>query len=264
MKSIVRLVCAFALPATLLGAPMFAASLSKHPSNLAVPPSIALPEGGCGSVTITQSTSQSIVALGSVSCNDGIGHADNSYFRAFDLSAYPLGFDVCSVEFGIETAEAGAPATSQPVVVRLYHGPAGFPAGYPGSYTLLATANLSIANNSLVLGSFPLNASVPAGGVLVMEVFTPDGQAAGNMFFLGANGLGQSAPTYLQAAECGVTTPTPTATIGFPNMHAVMNVVGSPGQQSVIEVPTLGGWGLALLGLFLGASALLLLRRRTA
>ena len=37
---------------------------------------------------------------------------------------------------------------------------------------------------------------------------------------------GQTAPSYLAAAACGVTEPTDTAAIGFPGMHIVMNVTG--------------------------------------
>ena len=55
--------------------------------------------------------------------------------------------------------------------------------------------------------------------VLVVEVFTPNGQTAGNSFFIGSNALGQTAPSYLAAADCGVTEPTDTAAIGFPGMH---------------------------------------------
>jgi hypothetical protein len=62
---------------------------------------------------------------------------------------------------------------------------------------------------------------------LVVEVFTPDGESAGNLFFIGSNTAAESAPSYLSAAVCGVPTPTTTAGIGFPNMHVVMTVNGS-------------------------------------
>ena len=42
-----------------------------------------------GIVTITHSTSQSIVP-GSVSCNAGGLHTDNSYWRAFNLSSFGI------------------------------------------------------------------------------------------------------------------------------------------------------------------------------
>ena len=92
----------------------------------------------------------------------------------------------------------------------------------------------------------PLIAIVPAGASqLVMEVFTPDGGAAGksrnrttgenspngaasgNLLFIGSNADPETGPSYLSAANCGIPTPTTTAGIGFPNMHIVVNVNGS-------------------------------------
>ena len=74
----------------------------------------------------------------------------------------------------------------------------------------------------------PLVATVPAGtSELVMEVFTPNGQATGNFFFIGSNTAAETGPSYLSAADCGIATPTDTATIGFPDMNIVFNVLGS-------------------------------------
>ena len=81
--------------------------------------------------------------------------------------------------------------------------------------------------------SVPLAVTVPAGtSELVMELFTPDGQAAGNLFFVGSNAAAETGPSYLSAAACGITTPTTTAAIGFPNMHIVFNVLGDCGGPS--------------------------------
>ena len=65
-----------------------------------------------------------------------------------------------------------------------------------------------------------------------MEVFTPDGTVAGNLIFMGSNADPETAPSYLSAAACGITTPTTTAAIGFPSMHLVFNVNGSCGGPS--------------------------------
>lgn len=217
----------------------------------------------CGAVLLTQSTSQSIVALNSVSCNTGGIHADNSYFRVYDMTGYPDGFDVCEVQVGVEEA-VGAGGT-QPVTVNVYSNTGGaFPAGTP---TLLGTAAVNIPDSSLTVISVPLAASFPAGGTeMVVEVFTPDGSAAGNSFFIGSNNLGESGPSYLLAADCGVTVPTPTGAIGFGNMQIVLDVggdaAGGPPPPSVVEVPTLGGWGLALLGVVLAGAAFVALRKR--
>src|SRR4029078_2369356 len=87
--------------------------------------------------------------------------------------------------------------------------------------------------------STPLMATVPAGtSELVMERFTPDGQTAGNLIFVGSNTAPESGPSYLSAEACGVTTPTTTAALGFPNMHIVFNVNGSCGGGSPTPTAT--------------------------
>ncbi|HOX72918.1 proprotein convertase P-domain-containing protein [Dokdonella sp.] len=182
----------------------------------------------CGSITLTQSNSQAITALNSVSCNSGGLHTDNSYFRSFPLTA---DINVCEVQFGIETA-TGAGGT-QPVTVNLYTGTGAFPGTFPGSYTQIGTANISVPDQAATIFPASVNGLATAGSNLVVEVFTPDGQTAGNSFFFGTNAAGETAPSYLQAATCGVTTPTTTAAIGFPNMQLVMNVVGNPGGPTL-------------------------------
>ncbi|MEO8195302.1 MAG: IPTL-CTERM sorting domain-containing protein [Thermoanaerobaculia bacterium] len=217
----------------------------------------------CAATLLTQTTSQSIVSLNSVSCNLLGLHADNSYFRAFDMTPFASGFDVCEIQVGVEQA-VGAGGV-QPITVSVY---ANSGAAFPnGTLALLGTASPSVADQSLAVLTVPLAASVPAGTTqMVVEVFTPDGQAAGNSFFIGSNNLGESGPSYLEAADCGISVPTPTSSIGFANMQIVLNVggdaAGGPPPPSVVEVPTLGGWGLALLVVILAAAAFVALRKR--
>lgn len=218
---------------------------------------------GCGATLLTQSTSQSVLSGNSVSCNAGGLHTDNRYFRAYDMTAFAAGFDVCEVQVGIEQA-LGAGGT-QPITVNVY---ANSGAAFPnGTLTLLGTASPNVADQSLTVLAVPLAASVPAGTTeMVLEVFTPSGQAAGNSFFIGSNNLGESGPSYLSAGDCGITAPTPTSSIGFPGMQIVLNAsgdaAGGPPPPSVVEVPTLGGWGLALLGVVLAGAAFVALRKR--
>ncbi len=186
--------------------------------------------GTCGSVTLTQSASQAITAGNSVSCNAGGLHADNSYFRAFDLSAFASGFNVCAVEFGVETANAAG--ATQPVVVNVYSNTGGaFPAG---TRTLVGTSNIALPDQTASIVNQALAASLPPGSQLVFELFTPDGQTAGDSFFIGSNAAGQTGPTYIQAADCGLTAPATAASIGFPDMHAVMNVIGDPAGSDLV------------------------------
>ncbi len=172
---------------------------------------------------VTQSLSQSILGGNSVSCNDGFGHTDNSYMRVFDLPAlgYTNDFYINSVDVGIE--EAVGFGGTQPATVNIY--------SLTGSLlfanlTLLATEAVTVADQTASVLNIPLTnqLTVPAGTILVVEFFTPNGQVDGNLIFVGSNNLGQTGDTYLTAADCGIFDPTSVADIGFPDMHWVLNV----------------------------------------
>lgn len=141
------------------------------------------------------------------------------------MAAFADGGQYCinSVSFGVEFANA-----TQPVTVRLYT-TSNFPAGFPGSLTQIGTTTLNVgsAQNGTVVTT-PLVVTVPAGTAqLVMELFTPNGQPGGYRFFVGSNAASETGPSYWSAPDCGITGPTTTAAIGFPNMHIVFNVNGS-------------------------------------
>lgn len=196
-----------------------------HAGRLVVPEPSLVPDG---TVTITHSASQSILSGNSVSCNAGGLHADNSYIRRFDLGAFGItgNFDVVEVSFGIELA-AGS-GGSQPVTVNLYTWDPVDPFTF-ANFSLIGTATGQVPDQVETVAVFPVAATAPAGSTLVVELFTPDGQTAGNSLFVGSNNLGQTDATFLAAADCGVTEPTDTAVLGFPDMHWVLNVTGQAG-----------------------------------
>lgn len=179
-------------------------------------------------VTLTQSTSQTIITPNSAHCNNGTYHQDNSYWRVFTLSQ---SLNVTSVEIGIE--QATATSGSQPVTVNIYENTGGvFPAG---TRTIRGTANVNVSNQALTKLSIPITASLPSNAQMVVEVFTPSGVASGNLFFMGSNSSGQSASSYLSAANCGFSTPVTFTSIGFPNVHLVMNVIGCEGPDIYVR-----------------------------
>lgn len=175
-----------------------------------------------GDIILTHSVSQSIISGNSVSCNSAGLHTDNSYWRSFDLNSFGIysELNVKAVEIGIEQATSSG--SGQPLTVNLYTSAGAFPGG---ARTLIGTTTVTVSDQSGTIISIPITASVPAGSELVVEIFTPDGQAVGNSFFIGSNNLGQTAPSYISASGCGVPTPTDLSSLGFPNMHIVMNVV---------------------------------------
>lgn len=239
-------------------------SVSPNPD-----PGQILPPGGgtggpCGTVMLTQSVSQNIVPGNSISCSAAGLHTDNAYIRAFDLSAdfaITADFNVCGVDFGIETA-AGA-GGMQPVTVNLYSGPPGFPTDFPASYPLIGTVDLSVPDQAATLFQAAVTATALAGEELVVEVFTPEGQTAGSSFFIGSNPDGQNDPSYIVADACATPTPTPTGDIGFPGFQYVINVHGDVAQApgGGLPIPTLGEWGLLALVLLLAGAATFFLRR---
>jgi hypothetical protein len=210
-------------------------------------PAAVDPVGACGTVLLTQSVAQNIVPGNSVSCNsDGTVHVENSYYRAYNLSAFPAGFNVCAIEFGIQSA-VGAGGL-QPLTLRVYsNSGAAFPAG---TATLIASSTVTLADQSGTVVAVPMTAAIPANNQLVVEVFTPDGQAAGHSFFMGSNSAGESAPSYLRAPNCGVVTPATNEASGFGQMQIVLNALGdsADGLPIVAANPAVADFGWVELG----------------
>jgi subtilisin-like proprotein convertase family protein len=181
-----------------------------------------------GPQVLSQTTSQSIGPTIQIGCQAGGFHTDNSYWRSYNLGALglPGALTVNTLTFGIERADANGTGTTQPVTVRLYTSSAAFPAGV---LTQVATQTVQVPDqiNSLFTVNLAAPPTVPANAILVYEVFTPDGRPpVNNIFFIGSNNLGQSQPCYISAVACGVPTPVTLASLGFPNMHIVMNIGG--------------------------------------
>jgi len=135
-------------------------------------------------------------------------------------------YNVSSVSFGIEAANAG-PNLTQRVTVRLHCQTSGtFPGG---TWVQIATTTVNVANQNQTILNVPLVATVPAGTTeLIMEVFTPDGRAPVNhSFFIGTNKEPQTGPSYISGTTCNNLTPTDLSAIGFPDTHLVFNIHGA-------------------------------------
>ncbi|GAB2465244.1 hypothetical protein GCM10027063_03210 [Promicromonospora xylanilytica] len=169
--------------------------------------------------TITHSASQDITELNSASCGGLAGTTENHFFRTFTLSDFGIDgdFEVSEVSFGVEKA------TAQTLTVNLYtlDGELTF-----ANLTSIGTAEASIPASTLTMISVPVTGEVPAGATLVVEVVSPNQQSNGGVFYIGSNAAGQSAPSYLSATDCSLPEPATTDSIGWPDMHIVMNVSG--------------------------------------
>lgn len=215
-----------------------------------------------GPNSITQNVdTATITQLNSVSCNAGGLHTDNSYIRRFALNVdhgIVGAFTVQSLDWAIEVANASG--ATQPVEVNLFSIPTGSPLTF-ANLTAIGSTAVAQADAALAGVTTAVNGVIsdPTTTDLVVEVFTPSGQTAGNSFFIGSNNAGQTAPSYLAAPACGVVEPTDTAAIGFPGMHIIMVVNGDEAGA----VPTMGGWTLALLVALLAGIAVWAMRRRS-
>jgi hypothetical protein len=226
---------AFTSALTVAGACAFsslalASSLSSNPLPAGLPTAAAPAGTICGPTLLTQTTSQVPVA-GTISCNSAGNTAENSYYRAYASTAFPAGFNVCAVELAIESSLAGT-GTTQPMTINVYRQSGGaFPAG---TRTLVGTAAVQVPNANLTSLSVPVTAAIPAGEDLVVEALIPDGVAATNRLFLGSNAAGQTGSAFLRAPSCGASTPTSLASLGFPNVHMILNARGSAGSPAAI------------------------------
>jgi len=175
---------------------------------------------GGTTVTLNQSTTNAIVPI-QIGCQYFGGvTAENSWWRAYDLSTanLPAGVSIKSVRFGIEKITVG----SVPITARLYRQTAGtFPGG---SRTLIASQTQTFAPQTGTFQTITFSAPPAANptDVIIVELYCPDQLATGAGFFIGSNPDPQTAPSYLSAAACGIGNPTDIADIGFPDDHILL------------------------------------------
>jgi hypothetical protein len=163
-----------------------------------------------------------------VACSpdNGLTTTENGYLRTFDLADFDIDgdFAVNSVSFGVE-----AVSPAQTLTVNLYTLEGEF---IYANLTPIGSDQVTVQDQNLALITVPVEGVAPAGSTLVVEIDAPDQSGVGRLF-IGSNNAGQTAPSYLRSASCGLPEPTDTADIGFPGMHIVMNVTGETGAGGV-------------------------------
>lgn len=187
---------------------------------------------GAGGIVLTHSASQTITPGNAVACSPdgGTTTSDNAFLRTFTLGDFgiPGPFNVSEVSFGIENLSVAADVT-----VNLYSLDGAFTYA---NMTLIGTTTQNLPSQSGTIVAMPVTGAVPAGGTLVVEVLPEDLSGVG-AFFPGSNSAGETAPSYLASAGCGLPEPGSYASIGFPQVQLVMNVTGDAGFDC-----TLPGW----------------------
>lgn len=208
-------------------------ALATEATSITPPP----PKIDADQVNITHSTSQTITAGNSIACSpdEGATTTDNQYLRTFTLADFGItqDFDINQVSFGIENL-----SSTRDVTVNLYTLSGAFTYA---NLTNIGTTTTSLTGQSLSIVDVPISGTAPAGSTLVVEVAVGDFSDE-DAFFIGSNSLGQTAPSYLASASCGLTEPTDTADLGSPNMHIVMNVTGTVGDSLICDAPGSVSW----------------------
>lgn len=165
----------------------------------------------------------------SVSCNgdtETTGNAfswDNKVSRSFKLHDFDIygNFLVHKVSFGVQNV-LSLPQDGYPATVNLYTSEGDYPYG---ELTLIGTAETVITQANSHTVEVPLEATVPAGSELVMEIHY-NGESIMSVLYIGANAANDDQPAYIQAEVCGVPTPVEVANIGAPDSKWLMSIEG--------------------------------------
>jgi hypothetical protein len=224
--------------------------------------------------TITQNTDPDTIESGAgVACSDGVFTTENSWLRLFDLDGdhgLTGPFTVNSVDWGMETLTGDLPMD-----VNIYCLDDGMPFLY-SFMTLQDTGTTNATTGDLVFYNTAVGgACTSETQSMAVELFGDDCEILGTctLYWIGANALGQTGPSYIASASCGIVDPTDLAAIGFPNSHVVMKVNGDAGggddggddggaDDGGGTVPATTGVGLMLLVLALGGGSAYFLRRK--
>lgn len=187
-------------------------------------------------VILTHSLSENLIIRFGARCthSDGTRIAQNSFLRTYTLTDFgiDIGFKVTAIQFGINIFRGSA----LPLQARIYMLEGDF---VFANMTLLgsSTATVSEDDHQTII-TIPVEAELPAGATIVAEVFVPRSETSN--FAPGANGLGETAPSYLASAECSIPEPVTYASIGFPSTNLVLNVVGEIGDGLFVLEPNAG------------------------
>ena len=181
--------------------------------------------GSGGPATLSQTTDMSPVSQNSVACgnNDDGTTADNQYWRRYYFSEAGVSSaaGVTSVDVAVQ-ATAGSPD----VTVTLYTIPHSVAVDTidVGQLTQIGQAVASApADAALTSINVPVTGTVSdtVGTDLVVEVSTEDFSGTGMAFYIGSTPSAETHPSFLTSVACSVSDPTPTADVGFPDMHII-------------------------------------------
>jgi hypothetical protein len=154
--------------------------------------------------------------------------ADGSWYRVFALpeAGVTTPFDLSKITFGLCFA-VGTPTLG--VRVGTYEGNANDVMLEVSRITPLATENVEIAPTQISrLVEVPLEATIPAGANLIVEIQVPDLVGTGQEVNVGFTVGGENRPGYVRSPLCGPATPTTTTAANLANARLVLTATGAP------------------------------------
>jgi hypothetical protein len=178
-----------------------------------------------GSATLAQTTDMTPVDTNSVACgnNDDGTTADNNYWRRYYFNEYSVtsAASVTSVDVAVQST-TGSPS----ITVTLYATPHSVAVDTidEGQLNQIGQAIVAAPSDSgLASINVPITGTVAdtVGFDLVVEVSTDDFAGTGTAFYIGSTPSAETHPSFISSEACGTLDPTPTAGIGFPDMHII-------------------------------------------
>jgi hypothetical protein len=210
----------------------------------------------CVFIGITQSVDPYTIEAGaSVACSGGGFTTENAWLRLFDLDGdHGLvgAFHVDSVDWGMETVTG-----SLDITVNVYCLDEGLPFLY-AFMELKGSAATPVADEELTFHNTAVGGGCDSATEdMAVELFGDDCEILGTctLYWIGMNDLGETGPTYIASASCGIPDPWHL----FDPNHLVMVVHGlggTPGDGGDPDVPATTGIGamLAVLALLSGSA----------
>lgn len=158
------------------------------------------------------------------------GISDNIFYRAYTPEDFDFSgdFQAIGISFVAVFFDVGGTNPTVTNTVRLYTSSDVFPAG---TLTEIASKEFEVTaadDGNLFEVIFDEEVVVDASSELIVAVdIAPSPAVPDNYDFdIGRNDAGQNDPSYLSSSSCGLTAPGTFASIGFPDEHIILNLIG--------------------------------------
>jgi hypothetical protein len=185
-------------------------------------------------ITLSHSINSTTVGLGnSVACGVGGTTTDfNAWARSYTVGAFGVtsNINLTSVSFGVENAADAAGFVN--LTINLYLDPVGIPGMIPAMNILQLVHTETFAFPNLAGGPAVFTHAlsnpviVTPADTVVVELTSPNLIPTNGAFFIGSNNMGQTGPSFIRAPGCAINALSDAATIGFPNMHLILDLNG--------------------------------------